>query len=277
MSTYKKLTISAINDQHKEIAQAFISLHEVDSIIEYDTKLEVFAEAAEYQNIIDALRTQELLKDLTYEITEHENKNWNALWESQFEPININGLNIRATFHEKDAQAEEEIVIAPKMAFGTGHHATTYMMLKSMKTLDLNGKEILDYGCGTGILSVYAGMKKAAHIDAIDIQPETESNFSEHLTLNNRNPDKYTFILGTLDKVKDKKYDVILANINRSVLLEKARELSLLMKSHAEILLSGILLQDEELVKSTFENQGLKCINSDSRGDWMLLHLIKND
>ncbi len=274
--TYSKLTILNVDETINDIVQAFIAESEVDSIVEIEDGLEVFAAEEIYQDIITRLKSLPILSQLEYSISEHEHKNWNDQWESKFDPIRINGLLVRATFHEEDPSAEEEIVIAPKMAFGTGHHATTYMMLERMQSLKIEGQTVLDYGCGTGILAVYAAKKGAKEIDGIDIQPEAEDNFVEHIEINGLQASNMNFMLGTLALVQGKKYDLILANINRAILLEKAKELRELCHEGTQLLLSGILENDRELVADHYNEAGFKLTLTNQREDWMLLQFVKN-
>lgn len=274
--TYKKLTIHNVDENINDIVQAFVAESEVDSIVEVINGLEVFASEEIYKDIISRLKSLPILSQLEYEITEHEHKNWNDQWESQFDPIRINGLLVRATFHEDDLSAEEQIIIAPKMAFGTGHHATTYMMLERMQSMSLKEQTVLDYGCGTGILAVYAAMRGAKEIDGIDIQPEAAENFQEHIELNQLQEDKLNFLLGTLGLVHGKKYDIILANINRAILLEKAEELMELCHQGTQLLLSGILENDKELVSSHYKEIGFQLTTTKQRKDWMLFQFVKN-
>ena len=154
---------------------------------------------------------------IEYNLNEVPQTNWNAEWEKNFEPIQVDDLvSIRAPFHE-NPNLKYDIVIEPKMSFGTGHHETTHMMVQHLLQLDLENKKVLDMGCGTGILAIFAEMKGAKPLDAIDIDNWCYENSVENVTRNNC--ENISVYEGDATLLVDKKYDVIIANINRNILL----------------------------------------------------------
>ena len=154
---------------------------------------------------------------IEYNLNEVPQTNWNAEWEKNFEPIQVDDLvSIRAPFHE-NPNLKYDIVIEPKMSFGTGHHETTHMMVQHLLQLDLENKKVLDMGCGTGILAIFAEMKGAKPLDAIDIDNWCYENSVENVTRNNC--ENISVYEGDASLLVDKKYDVIIANINRNILL----------------------------------------------------------
>ncbi|MGB1031614.1 MAG: 50S ribosomal protein L11 methyltransferase, partial [Flavobacteriales bacterium] len=149
---------------------------------------------------------------VSYEVKKYEDQNWNAVWEAQFDPIEINDfVRIRAPFHKVVPGFSHEILIQPKMSFGTGHHQTTHLIMQRMQEDDWQKQKVLDMGCGTGILAILAELCGAEHIDAIDIDPWSFDNTQENIVLNNCN--KITALLGGKEVIPNAKYNTILANI----------------------------------------------------------------
>lgn len=200
--------------------------------------------------------------------------NWNAEWEKNFAPIEVGNLcYVRADFHAAKPGFQHTILINPKMAFGTGHHETTYMMMERMSAIKISGATVFDYGCGTGILAILSSMMGASHIDAIDIEEESHKNTLENCEINSiGNVSAYEATLDTFDA---KVYDVILANINRNVLLNSADELYRRLTPGGIILLSGILQVDEPLIHSVYTNAGFDLKDIHQRGDWLCIQLMK--
>ena len=162
-----------------------------------------------------------------YRITEIENENWNEQWESELEPVYINNFaGIRASFHQPLQNIKHEIIVTPKMSFGTGHHATTYLMIEQMEAIDFKDKSVLDFGTGTGVLAILAEKLGASQILAIDNDEWSINNAYENLQMNQCKNIKveYNNDLRELDT-----YDIILANINLNVLIHNAEKISLMM------------------------------------------------
>ena len=199
-------------------------------------------------------------------------QNWNKSWEESFRPITIPGkCCVRARFHPPQPEFPMEIVIQPQMAFGTGHHATTYLMMDRMFDLDFKGKKVLDYGCGTGILAILASKLGALSIDAIDIDPLSYENTIENLRENQiSNTNCYE---GTLDMLAENQYDIILANINRNVLLESGKTLFQQLLAQGTLLLSGLLKKDQAMVIESYEKQGFKQVNTYPKDGWICIEL----
>lgn len=201
-------------------------------------------------------------------------QNWNAVWESNFEPIIIDDFcAARAEFHPPQSGVQHEIVIRPKMAFGTGHHATTYMMMAAMEYLDFENAKVLDYGCGTGILAILAEMLGAKLVDAVDIEREAYENTLEHAALNQCQSIKP--VHGTLEDISGSAYAVILANINRNVILDSLWPLHKKLNPNGHLLVSGILLKDRVLVVEKATQTGFTLVKSEQRGDWCCLDFTR--
>ncbi|MEM9529172.1 MAG: 50S ribosomal protein L11 methyltransferase, partial [Bacteroidota bacterium] len=197
-----------------------------------------------------------------------EDKNWNEEWERQFTPINIGSrLRIRADFHDPDPTVERELIITPKMAFGTGHHATTHMMCELLLEHSLSGVKVLDYGSGTGVLAILAKQLGAGPVDAVDIESWSAENTQENAARNGVTLNQV--IHGELKDVPlGVAYDLILANINRNVILATAESLYDRLRLGGTILFSGILAQDEELLVASLTDTGFLHQATRSRSDW---------
>ncbi|HUR30785.1 MAG TPA: 50S ribosomal protein L11 methyltransferase [Saprospiraceae bacterium] len=205
-----------------------------------------------------------------YELEQVPDKNWNAVWESSFNPVEVDDFCfIRAEFHSlNEGKFRHVITISPKMAFGTGHHATTYMMLQAMAKLDFNGKKVLDFGCGTGILSIVAAKEGAINVIGVDIQIEAIENSIEHSEMNNVRA-VCEFYLGGLEKANNEKYDVILANINRNIILENLTEMVTLLNPGGYLLLSGIMFDDVEIISTTLRQANMNIISTAEKDQWV--------
>lgn len=269
MKTYIALEFRSTD----ELAVAWLSNLGFESFLEEDDYTIAYIPASDF-NVDCRSQSLEVVKKFTddYKITEIQPQNWNALWESSFQPVSVEDFcRVRADFHPADETVKYDLVINPKMAFGTGHHATTWMMIKQMADIDFKDKEVLDFGCGTGILAILASKLKASVIDAVDIEEESYDNTIENSLLN-QTPQVNAY-LGGIHDVSMKKYDIILANINRNVLIEFAEDVLGRMKADGILLLSGILKQDLELVTQVYENLGFKSQKLLERENWCCLKL----
>ena len=200
-----------------------------------------------------------------------ETQNWNALWERNFEPVDVDGrVLIRAPFHTPNPEAEFEIVIMPKMSFGTGHHATTKMMVQLILDSDLTGLSGLDMGSGTGVLAIAACKRGAVAVDAVDIDDFAYENCCENIVTNGVN-EQITPLLGDSKVIAGKHYDFILANINRNILLADMDNYLKTLNRGGVILFSGFLTSDAQIMIDAAQARGLKLINSKNISDWVAL------
>ena len=206
---------------------------------------------------------------IEYNLNEVPQTNWNAEWEKNFEPIQVDDLvSIRAPFHE-NPNLKYDIVIEPKMSFGTGHHETTHMMVQHLLQLDLENKKVLDMGCGTGILAIFAEMKGAKPLDAIDIDNWCYENSVENVTRNNC--ENISVYEGDAALLVDKKYDVIIANINRNILLMDMKVYTNCLQEGGILLLSGFYEQDIPVIDAEVIKHGLKLEKFIQRNNWVAL------
>ncbi|MCK4561543.1 MAG: 50S ribosomal protein L11 methyltransferase [Flavobacteriaceae bacterium] len=209
---------------------------------------------------------------ITYDIEEIEQVNWNSEWEKNFEPIQVDNLvSIRAPFH-KNPNLKYDIVIEPKMSFGTGHHETTHLMIQHLIDLNLKDKTVLDMGCGTGILAIFAEMKGAIKLDAIDIDNWCYENSKENIERNNCKNIKV--FEGDASLLKNKKYDVIIANINRNILLQDINIYTKCLNQNGILLLSGFYTEDISVIEKEANSQGLKLEKKLERNNWVGLKFV---
>jgi len=228
------------------------------------------------QEVLD--ETLSVYRDMftfSYEVTLIPQKNWNEVWESNFEPIAIKDkIFVRATFHEPRPEFEYEIVIDPKMAFGTGHHQTTSMMLELLLENDMAGKKVLDMGCGTGILAIMAAKLGATEITAIDYDPVCYDSTIENAHLNNIANIKA--LCGSKEVIPNEQYDVILANINRNILLDQMQRYSEVLKPDGELFLSGFYeTPDLDIIMDEARKHGIKYIIHKINNNWVAAKFIK--
>lgn len=209
---------------------------------------------------------------LDYELDKVADKNWNEVWESSFNPVAIgDDWYIRAEFHKHVEKAYRHVItISPKMAFGTGHHATTYMMLQAMSHVDFINTHVLDFGCGTGILSVAAAKEGAVKVFGVDIQPEAIENSLEHAQMNDVSS-LCEFQLGGMEKVDDVMYDVILANINRNVIMANLPALVKRLAPKGFALFSGIMFDDLPAITEALAGSNMNILSKNEKDQWVQL------
>ncbi|MDN3724613.1 50S ribosomal protein L11 methyltransferase [Aequorivita sp. SDUM287046] len=204
---------------------------------------------------------------IDYTFSEIEQVNWNSEWEKNFSPIEVNGKCIvRAPFHPRK-NFEYDIVIEPKMSFGTGHHETTFMMLQFILENDFKDKSILDMGCGTAVLAILAAMRGASKLDAIDIDEWCFENSMENIQRNNC--ENISVFLGDASLLHKKKYDVIIANINRNILLADMESYQKSLNAGGIIYLSGFYIDDLSIIRECCNNLGLVFVENKEKNKWV--------
>ena len=239
-----------------------------DGITAYIPKEEFEAES---MTGIHILQSNEF--DISFTQTEIEQVNWNVEWEKNFHPIVVNEkCGVRAPFHPKP-DVTYDIVIEPKMSFGTGHHATTHMMIEFLLEHDLKGKKVLDMGCGTGVLAIVAEKRGASQIDAIDIDNWCFQNTQENVDRNECL--KIETLEGGAELLTGRNYDVIIANINRNILLEDMQTYYNCLNEGGELYLSGFYSKDIPVIRKECEEHGLVYNDYKEREDWVALRFLK--
>lgn len=258
-----------------EILLAQLGETAFESFVETETGLEAYVQKELWNDAI--LNDVAILNNpefkITFEYKEIEQVNWNEAWETHFEPIDVDETcHVRAPFHPKTA-AQYDILIEPKMSFGTGHHETTHMMIQHLLATDVAGKKTLDMGCGTAILAILAEMKGAKPIDAIDIDNWCYLNSIENAERNNcTNISVYE---GDAALLKNKKYDIIIANINRNILLNDMQTYANCLEKDGILFLSGFYTEDIAVIDTCCEAHNLKLENQLERNNWVALKYIK--
>jgi len=219
---------------------------------------------------INILRSDDF--SITYKKDVIEQTNWNKEWEQNFNPIQVDGqVSIRAPFHD-NPNLRYDIIIEPKMSFGTGHHETTHMMIQHLIHLDLDNKKVLDMGCGTGILAIFAEMKGAKPIDAIDIDSWCYENSIENCERNHCN--HINVYEGDASLLKNNKYDLIIANINRNILLNDIQIYSSCLNDKGVLLLSGFYKDDIPIIDAETSKYKLLLEKTIERNNWAALKYV---
>jgi ribosomal protein L11 methyltransferase len=249
----------------------FESFEEDDSFIK--SYIPVNKIPSDIQSIMEVLQ-KAAKNELKFTSVIIEEKNWNEQWEKNFTPINVdNRVLIKAPFHHLP-DLEYTIIIEPKMSFGTGHHETTRLMLREMLQLDFTGKEVLDMGCGTGVLGIVAKMMGATYVLAVDVDQWAYQNANENFQ-SNEIEQPYDVYPGDANDLEGHTFHIILANINRNILLNDLPVYCNSMKMHATLVLSGILTSDKEALLEKAKECGLTFVSSFYENNWISLNLRK--
>lgn len=263
---------SIITDPAKiEVLIALMSQLPFDTFEETETGFNAFLPESAAESGVDAeLLILQEAHSFQFERTFVPGQNWNELWESNFHPVVIGDFcGIRADFHPSIENVAHELVINPKMAFGTGHHETTSSVIEIMQGISFEGKSVLDYGCGTGVLAILAGRLGATAIEAVDIEIESYRNTLENSQVNG--VAWVNVVHGVLNDVKGKDFDIILANINRNVILDSLGPLYLLLKPGGFLVVSGFIKDDEPLMLEALKGQGLVVLETKQKNNWLAM------
>lgn len=246
-----------------------------ESFVENETGVTAYIQQPEWHSTIlsDVFCLNSKEFSISYSFEEVPQTNWNEEWEKNFSPIEVNDIvSIRAPFH-KNPNLQYDIIIEPKMSFGTGHHETTHMMIQHLLELELAHKKVLDMGCGTGILAIFAEMKGAKPIDAIDIDNWCYVNSIENAQRNNCK--EIRVYEGDASLLKNKKYDVIIANINRNILVNDMETYTKCLSKNGILLLSGFYKEDIPLINTEVVKHQLHLEKTIERNHWVALKYLK--
>lgn len=233
------------------------------------------------ENKFDESSLKQLIADypievaVSYEIITVASKNWNEEWEKHyFEPIVIGDeCVIHSSFHKNVPEAKYDIIIDPKMAFGTGHHETTSLVIGEILKMDLTNKKVLDMGCGTAVLAILAAMRGATELLAIDIDNWCTENSLENIALNNVSGIEVK--LGGAELLEELHFDIILANINRNILLADMEKYAACLSSGGELYMSGFYKADIPVIEAEVNRNGLELIDFNEKNNWVVVKTIK--
>ncbi|MBD1362790.1 50S ribosomal protein L11 methyltransferase [Mucilaginibacter sp. ZT4R22] len=277
MNYYELLfTTITTEDYQQDLLIAALGEIGFDTFEEVDLGFKAYIPVDDFNQeaLDDQLADYREMFTFSYDITLIPQKNWNEVWESNFEPIEVSGqVFVRATFHAPKPEFPYEIVIDPKMAFGTGHHQTTAMMMALMLENDFKGKKVLDMGCGTGILAILAAKLGAAELTAIDYDIVCYESTIENSALNNSQNIKA--LCGSKEVIPNEQYDIILANINRNILLDQMESYAKVLKPGGEIYFSGFYeTPDLDIITDEARKYGLKYIIHKKDKDWVAAKFV---
>ncbi|MCF8342320.1 MAG: 50S ribosomal protein L11 methyltransferase [Chitinophagaceae bacterium] len=272
LKIYKEVGFIGMNEEMSDILIAELLDNGYYGFLEEAGFLKAYIESDKFdQSIIDELGIKYGLQVAFLEIPE---TNWNADWETSFEPVIVNDfVAIRASFHEPVKSVQYEIVITPKMSFGTGHHATTYLVLDAMQQFDWKNKKVLDFGTGTGVLAIFAEKLGASEILAIDNNQWSIENSIENVATNNCNNIQ---IIETEVLPEKGQYDIILANINKHVLIENCEAICEALLPNSILILSGLLAIDETDIVNLYGQYLGKPYLINSKNNWIVIVYSKN-
>lgn len=271
---YTQLTVICPSD-YTDILIAELSEAGFDTFQENGDGFDAYAEDDNFskETIEDVKSRYSDVSPLSFSFQQIEKKNWNEEWERNYEPIDVDGkCLIRAEFHKPAKAYPLEIIITPKMSFGTGHHQTTYLMIKNQMSIDHKGKRVMDAGCGTTILAIMASKLGASEVEAFDIDEWSVVNGEENKELNNTK--NIRIQQGKISEVNlSGKFDIILANINKNVLLAELKTYATFLNPGGKLLLSGFYTHDIDDLKAEAAKYNLQEVSRDDRETWACLQL----
>ena len=267
---YTEITIDTEDAALRDLLVAELSAIGFDGFEETDNSIKAFSSENSFNE--PALKAIVANHNITYKQESIPQQNWNELWESNFSPMAVEDfVGVRASFHPPITNVQHEIIITPKMSFGTGHHATTYMMMQLMKDIDFKNKTVFDFGSGTGILAILAEKLGSTNLLAIDYDDWCIENARENVEANNC---KYIRIEKADNAATEQKFDVVLANINKNIILTNIEELSKDAAPNGFILLSGLLVEDEKDILASAEKEGWKHLETVTKNNWIALKFL---
>ena len=271
-------TTSPCNEMVNDVVSALAGEIGFESFVEWENGVQAYVQ----QSLFDEEALKEMVEnfplpdtEISYEIKEAEDKDWNEEWEKNFfQPIVIGDrCCIHSTFHKDTPQTEYEILINPQMAFGTGHHETTSSIICELLDADLEGKSVLDMGCGTSILAILASMRGANPVTAIDIDDWCVNNSRDNIELNNIHNIKVE--LGDAALLEGREpFDVIIANINRNILLADMDRYAACMHQGSELFMSGFYVQDIPAIREKAESLGMTFVHHREKNNWAAVKFV---
>ena len=275
---YIELKISATSEMDAEIYMAHLADFPFDSFSYEDDSLLAYAPSDDYAACAE--QVEELLRSCGAEFcsTQVEQQNWNSEWEDNFEPVNVNSIppiRIRGPHHAAPAEGVIDVVIAPRMSFGTGHHNTTALMVEHIANIGFSGQRGLDMGCGTGVLAIAALKCGAESMMAVDIDDWACDSCRDGVELSGV-ADRVEVRCGSIDVVRGEKYDFVLANINRNILLNMMPSFAEALSSGGKLLMSGFFIDDAPVIESAAAEYGFAVAACQEREGWTVMYCVKS-
>ena len=275
---YLEYIFSASDETTAEILMALLAEKGFDTFEHNENQLSAYIQ----EQILSSNDIETYLSDLqqkfifTWQTKKYKDKNWNEEWEKNFQPVMVAGrCLIRAPFHDPDPDADFEIIIEPRMSFGTGHHESTYLMLEEILGLEFKNKTVCDAGCGTGILSILAAKKGALHVYGIDNNEWAHQNSIDNIAMN-AVVNNVTVELGDIDLMSGKQFDIILANINKPIIIQNIPLFFRSLNTGGLLIISGILQNDLQDILKDAENYFFSPVSSKIKNDWICVTLAMN-
>lgn len=267
--TFKTGIISPLT----EIIIAELSQIGYESFVETDDGIQAYIPAKDFND--QMLNTLEVTSQNSYTYSLIKDQNWNEVWESNYEPVMVSGkVFIRAPFHEPATASQYEIIIEPKMSFGTAHHETTSLVIELMLDLHFEDRKVLDMGCGTGILAIFSELLGAAEILAVDNDEWAVSNTLENIRKNKCK--NISVMAGEADLLENLKFDVIMANINRNILLQDIKHYCSSLSENGKLILSGFYTDDLTVIENETKKYGLQLKREVIKNNWIAAEFCKD-
>ncbi len=277
MKEHKQFNISA-TPFNPDVISGILWQLDIEGIAEYENSLSVYAEqngkvsVAEISSLLNSLKKQNMIESFTIDETSVEEKNWNEEWEKTIDVIEVNDkIVIKPTFRDYSSkQGQLVITIDPKMSFGTGEHETTKLVLNLLEKYIDKGIKVLDVGSGTGVLSIASSLLGAEEVLGIDNDEWCLDNGLENVQLNNVE-NKVKIKLAEIYDVDEKPFDLILANINKHILIDIVDKISRLTKNYGKAILSGLLVEDKTEIVKLYSSKGFSLVEEKILGEWIAL------
>lgn len=271
---YVELNIAVADSMQAEILTALLSDYPFEAFAEEEGALKAYILDSDYAECSQEVEQLLLSQDVEFEVIEVVQQNWNAEWESGFEPVEVTGekpIRIRAPHHSPAEEGVVDVVIAPRMSFGTGHHATTALMSQTIASEGVEGLRGLDMGCGTGVLAIVALKCGAEHMVAVDIDDWACDSCRDSIALSGV-AEQVDVRCGSIEQVvAGEQFDFVLANINRNILISMMPSFVAVLPSGGRLLMSGFLREDVVYIEASAVEQGFEVVNIIEREGWMVV------
>ena len=271
---YIELNIAVADSMQAEILTALLSDYPFEAFAEEEGALKAYILDSDYAECSQEVEQLLLSQDVEFEVIEVVQQNWNAEWESGFEPVEVTGerpIRIRAPHHSPAEEGVMDVVIAPRMSFGTGHHATTALMSQTIASEGVEGLRGLDMGCGTGVLAIVALKCGAEHMVAVDIDDWACDSCRDSIVLSGV-AERVDVRCGSIEQVvAGEQFDFVLANINRNILISMMPSFAAVLPSGGRLLMSGFLREDVVYIEASAVEQGFEVVNIIEREGWMVV------